>query len=73
MVYNGKYIADIFLYIILFIVIFQPMVDGFQFNFEYHNCDVILVTGITIKSNIIIEAIDQVIDDVCYELDGYER
>ena len=49
MVYNGKYIADIFIYIILFIVIFEPMVDGFQFSFEYYNCDVILGTGITIK------------------------
>ena len=63
MVYNAKYIAYIFMYIILFIVIFQPMVDGFQFNFESHNYDVRLVTGITIKSNIIIEAIGQVIEE----------
>ena len=63
MVYNGKYIADIFLYIILFIVIFQPMVDGFQFSFESHNCDVRLATGITIKLNIITEYIDQVIEE----------
>ena len=63
MVYNGKYIADIFVYIILFIVIFQPMVYGFQFSFEYHNCHVIVVTGITIKSKIIIEAIGKVIED----------
>ena len=63
MVYNDKYIADIFIYIILFIVIFQPMVDGFQFSFESHNCDVKLVTGITIKSNIITEAIGQFIEE----------
>ena len=63
MVYNGKYIADIFVYIILFIVIFQPMVYGFQFSFEYHNLHVRHVTGITIKTKIIIEAIGKVIED----------
>ena len=63
MVYNGKYKADIFIYIILFIVIFQPMLDGFQFSFESHNYHVILVTGINIKSNIIIEYIGKVIEE----------
>ena len=63
MVYNGKYTADIFIYIILSIVIFQPMLDGFQFSFESHNYHVILVTGINIKSNIIIESIGEVIED----------
>ena len=63
MIYNGKYIADIFIYIILFIVIFEPMVDGFQFSFEYRNFDVRDVTGITIKPNIITEAIGQVIEE----------
>ena len=63
MVYNGKYIADTFIYKILFIVIFQPMVYGFQFSFESHNFYVILVTMITTKSKIIIEDIVKVIEE----------
>ena len=63
MVYSGEYIADIFIYIILFIVIFQPMVYGSQFSFESHNLHVILFTGVTIKTNIIIEAIIKVIEE----------
>ena len=61
-IYNGKNIANIFIYIILFIVIFQPMVYVFQFIFKSHNFYVRLFTGIPIKSNIIIEAIGQVIE-----------
>ena len=53
-------ISDTFIYIIIFAVIFQPMMYVFQFSFESHNFHVRLVTGITIKLNIIIEPIVQV-------------
>ena len=59
-------IQQIYIYIILFIVIFQPMVYGSQFSFESHNLHVRFFTGITIKSNISIEAIGKVIEEQVY-------